>query len=621
MSQSLTETLTHEISQAIINFHFIRPLWIVALMPLAILIFLLWNSKEGQGLWYKVIPPHLLPYLLSGKNHQSNRLPVILISITWALSVIALSGPVWRQLPQAVEQRVDVQIILLDLSQSMNAIDLPPNRITRAKYKLSDILSHRDEGVTSLIVYAGDAHVVIPLTDDIKTIDAIIPTLDPNIMPVPGSNPSAAVEAAVAMLERGGHDEAEIILLTDGIKEIDVNRITTLISNRKVSLSVLGIGTKDGAPIPLSAGYYLKDESGAIVIPKLNRDALLNMAKELGGRYTEISADDSDIDYLLNKTLLLSETKKTTRQFDVWQEDGYWIIVFILPLAALAFRRGWLSCMLLTFLFAVPKPSQAGLWDDLWKTRDQQGYEAMKDNQNIKAADLFRSQSWKASAQYKSGQYDEAQNSFLYLANANREKTNLENTNPENKNPENKNNTNDDLTNDNPINKAPTNNQSFATEARLSVSDSYYNRGNSLAQMGRYNSAVEAYQQAIKLDPQNLDAQFNKALLEKLLEKEDNKQERPTPQNRKNNQHSQKPNTDTAENEAGKNKSDQSTHQKKETQLAEKTKPQRLTAKDQEALSQWLRRVDEDPGGLLRRKFALQAKTQELENISLGDSW
>ena len=602
LNLSLIETPTHELTQAIIHFHFIRPLWLLALLPYALLIFLLWNSKESQGNWHKVIPHHLLPHLLAEKDYQPNKLPLFIISGAWLLAIVALSGPTWRQLPQALEQSNDAQIIVLDLSQSMNALDLPPNRITRAKHKLSDILSHRNGGSTSLIVYAGDAHVVIPLTDDIKTIDAIIPTLDPAIMPIPGSNPRAAIAKAIAMLERGKHQKATIIMLTDGIDETDAKIIPDMINKNKITLSILGIGTEQGAPIPLAGGYYLKDNLGAIVIPKLNRDSLKKLARDLGGRYSEVSADDSDINHLLHPTAQLDTTKTSTRQFDIWQEDGFWLIVFILPLASLAFRRGWLSCLLLTVLISHPKLSQAGVWEDLWKTKDQQGFIAMEDNRSVQASELFHSQSWKASALYKAGEFNDSEK--LY--------------------------------------KALLDNQDSAEKVGLSLSDIHYNIGNSLAQTGQYRKAIDAYEQALKLALSNTDILFNKTLVEKALQLKS-----PSPENNrksdsntdKNNEPMQSPpsnNQKTASNKKEKSKPNNSPnnqHKKldapppilqapsssQQTSQLQRANP--LSPQEQKSLNQWLKQINEDPGGLLRRKFALQSQDSGLENESVGDPW
>jgi len=603
------------ITQAIINFHFVRPLWFLALIPLIVIACLLWYGKGDQGRWQKVIPNHLLPFLLVGKNVQQAKQPIILISLTWILSVIALSGPAWRQLPQPVEMRIDAQVILLDLSQSMNAKDITPNRLSRAKYKLSDLMAKREEGVTGLVVYAGNAHVVIPLTADAKTIDSLIPSLDPNIMPTLGSNPIAALEQALGMLERGKHSSAKIILLTDGIKDTQAKEMVALVTNSQITLSILGIGTEDGGPIPLANGSYMRDKSGAIVITKLNRKPLQKMAQQLGGNYAEITADNSDINALLatnilpnSEDFLNEKTKETTRQFDAWEEDGFWLIALILPLASLAFRRGWLGCILAGFLISVPTPSKAGVWEDLWQTRDQQGRSAMNRNQAPEAADLFRSSTWKAVAQYKSGQYHKAEKGFL----------------------ENKKNSD---------NEKRIDNEGSLEKTGLSLSNMHYNRGNSLAHLGKYEDAIEEYKQSLELDQNNVDAKFNMTLVNGIIQKEDDSGLEPgdengdgpldkkfkdpdssesTPEDQAPTEsaQNQNPGSDPAQQEPGQQEQDPSQNKKK-TQLVN----EELTPKELQDLEQWLRQVDEDPGGLMRRKFALQAKELELEDAPTGERW
>jgi len=638
--------------QAIIDFHFVRPLWFIALLPLIALLLLLWRTNTEQGHWQKVIASNLLPYLLVGKDTKPTRLPIILLAVTWSLAVIALSGPVWRQLPQTIEKRVDVQILILDLSQSMNATDTAPSRIARAKHKLSDILNRRHEGLTSLIVFAGSSHVVIPLTDDIKTIAAIIPSLNPGIMPLQGSNPVAAIESAEAMLERGGYTKAEIIMMTDGLKESDIEKMIDALGDKEITLSILGIGTTQGSPIPTPNGSFLKDRSGAIVIPKLNHELLQKAANQLGGRYAEITPDDSDIDFLASSSLKLNnKTEQSTRRFDIWQEDGYWLIALILPFASLAFRRGWLNCILLSLSIGATLPSksaQAGIWEDLWQTRDQQGAKALQNNQIKDASNLFNSPGWKATAQYKSGQFDKAAEGF-----SNSKSSHI---NPAELNP-----------------------------AELSPADNHYNRANSLANMGKYEEAISAYNKALELQPKHEDAQFNRKLLEDLqqqenqsggdadkqqddAEKNQDKQDQNQNQNDQNQNNPSRQQSQDEQNQSEQNQSqkgnpkqDKQNHdsekqqsqqseksdQEKSEELAKQEKksdhskqdestpekpgrqepapkeltPEELTPEEQQALQQWLKQIEDDPGGLLRNKFYLQARELEMEDAQEPEPW
>ena len=166
------------------DFHFLRPLWLLALIPAFIFIIAMWRVNSNITAWDKAIDKSLLPFLLDRSKNAAQRTPLLILFFAWVLSTIAISGPVWEQLPQPVQKREDALVIIMDLSLSMFAPDHNPSRIDLAKRKLRDILSLREEGQTALVVYAGDAHTVTPLTDDVVTIDALVPSLSPNIMPL-----------------------------------------------------------------------------------------------------------------------------------------------------------------------------------------------------------------------------------------------------------------------------------------------------------------------------------------------------------------------------------------------------------------------------------------------------
>ncbi|MDH5298405.1 MAG: VWA domain-containing protein, partial [Desulfobulbaceae bacterium] len=185
----------------ITNFHFLRPLWLLAVLPGAGLFYALWRRHGQGGQWQKVIDAALLPFLM-GRDLADNRShrPLTALLAAWLLASVSLAGPTWEKLPQPVHKKQDALVLIQDLSLSLYAQDLAPDRLTRARHKLMDILAARTEGTTALIVYAGDAHVVCPLTDDTRTIAAMLPALSPELMPRYGSNIEEAVELALQLL-------------------------------------------------------------------------------------------------------------------------------------------------------------------------------------------------------------------------------------------------------------------------------------------------------------------------------------------------------------------------------------------------------------------------------------
>lgn len=461
------------------NLHFIRIEWFYAFIPLILFLFFSYNKISTNKNWHTVIDEQLLPFVLNSSNNKRRRYPLLLIFIAASLCITALAGPVYKKLPQPVYREQSSLVVLLDLSQSMNASDVKPSRLARAKLELLDILKTRKTGQTAFIVYAADAFVVTPLTDDNATIANLIPSLETSMMPAQGSNLSIALTKAYSLLTQSGIINGNILVITDGIHQRDEAAIEKIASQGH-RLSIFGIGTNEGSPIPLSDGGFLQDRNGAIVIPKLRPNALQKYALKGGGLYTGVRADDSDVTRL-TRLFQSSEVRQQTDNqgvnADVWQEDGFWLLLPLLFFAALWARKGWLAIVLI-FILPLPQPAQAepAFIDTghLWSTPDQKAMKAFESGDNTRAAQNFTQPEWKASAYYRDGNYEAAAKILEQIDN----------------------------------------------------SDGYYNRANALAKLGNYEEALQAYDKAIELDPTNKDAKYNRDQVKKAIEKkasEDNK--------------------------------------------------------------------------------------------------
>lgn len=467
------------------NFHFLRPEWFIALLPLFLLLYWLVRQQLRSRSWQAVCDPELLPHLLLGRSVRRANWPFWLLSVGLLLAVLALAGPVWKRQPQPLFRQQSALVILFDLSRSMEVADLRPSRFLRGRLKIADLLQQRKEGQTALIVFAADAFTVTPLTEDRHTIEALLNSLDPELMPVQGSNLARAMQRGEKILQQAGLKQGRLLLVTDEDRPEKYLDAARQLKKAGFELSILGVGTPAGAPIPLPGGGFFKDRHGNLVLPKLNSSGLKQLAIAGGGQYRRLSVDDSDLHHLLAglDDHRLDQAGKTAAAVgDRWREEGVWLLWPLLLLAALAFRRGWL--LVLPLLLLVPSPAAAFSWSQLWQTPNQQAEQAFIEKDYPAAAQQFQDPRWKASALYRSGD--------------------------------------------------------FAGAAKLLKSpqsaDDWYNQGNALAKSGDLAAALKAYQQALKLKPGGTDTEFNKNLVEKALQQQKQKQNKKQKQKQKQNQ-------------------------------------------------------------------------------------
>jgi Ca-activated chloride channel homolog len=596
------------------EFHFIRPYCLLALLPYAVLLVMLVRSKLSHGNWTAVCDEALLPYLLQDKTAAQSRWPLATGAIAALFAIVALAGPTWERLPTPVFRNDSALVIVLDLSRSMDAADIKPSRLEKAIFKIKDLLKQRKDGQTALITYADDAFTVTPLTNDTETIYSLLSALTPEIMPNDGNNIARALEKAQELFKQAGLQKGQILLITDG------GNLEEALAKAKsldtYQLLVLGAGTPDGAPITLKDGGFLKDEQGSIVVDKLDVKGLEKLAQAGNGAYQSLTADDADIKALLSTAASQSHEKGEKNEnllLDQWRDTGPWLLLLVLPLAALSFRKGLLGVAFL-LLLPFPKNSYAldvdKAWQDLWKTKDQQAQEAYNNGQFDKAAELFENPDWQAAAQYNSDQTIKGE----------------------------------------------------MKDAKTAVGD--YNQGNVYAVRQEYEKAIGAYAKALNKSPDKQlkeDIEYNKKLVEEALQKQqqekkqnqqnkDNKQDSQDKKNQEQNKDGEK----SDKSEQGKNQenkdeqketdqkpeqkpeqSQESTEQQAKKEEAEKqeqenqpeaAKPEQtdpkkddkkpnaasaepldaMTNEEKQANEQWLKRIPDDPAGLLRRKFKYQ---------------
>ena len=476
------------------EFHLLRPWWLLALVPALLLFWYGRHKHKTQTGWHHVLPDHLAHLLIDSQpSRQSTRLWHGLL-LAWLLAILALSGPTWQKLPQPLFEVNSGKVVVLDMSLSMYATDMAPNRLTRARFKTVDLLRQLPEGETGLVAFAGDGFIISPLTTDINNLLNLLPALSPEIMPAYGSEAQYGIEKAIELLEKAGYQQGDIFLITDGVNAKQQMEIQDLLGNRDYRLSVLAVGSDKPAPIKLPNGQLLKDNNGNIVLPKVDRQVLSQLADQHGGIYRDLSADDSDIRALSNQVPLDRQGQQSTDQYgDAWHEAGPWLLLLMLPFASLAFRRGLLAVTAaLLISTGIPQPAMAAEqapptgteatpdwredlrqgWNSLWRTGDQRGAEHFANQDFEQAAGTFKDSQWQGAAHYRNGDYQKALEAYQQQDDAR----------------------------------------------------GLYNQGNALAQLGRYDDAIEQYREALTQQPGLEDAQKNIELLEKLKQQPEQQQ-------------------------------------------------------------------------------------------------
>ena len=568
-------------------FHFIRPWALLLIIPAAVLYWLYKKHGSSEQGWAAIIDPHLLNWIMprSDKSKGLKHLPVMLL-VFWIIASIALAGPTWKKTPQPVFSSKATQVVLLDLSLSMDSDDIKPSRLERAKFKIKDYLKLHHEGLTGLVVYAGDGFILSPLTSDKDTIENLLGAVSTKIMPILGSRPETGFEHAINLLDNTGLAQGKILWFTDGADQESLDRITDLLDGTPYQLNILAIGTEDGAPIKLSDEEgFLKDRNGNIVIPQLDYSNMVRFAETVNAVLTPVTVDNQDVELMAEASSIPTEAADKYNKFaDDWFDLGYWLIILLLPIVLLSFKhRSLLGCLCIMMFagFATPnvhaaQPNESviendateiGIIEELFLNKDQQGKKLL-DNDNATAAyNTFEDSRWKSLSAYRMGSYKAAESL---------------------------------------LDKIP--------EDSL-VADDYYNKANALALNGQYEEAISAYDQALQMEPSHEDAQYNKKIIEDLKQQQDQQQQQDQNQNGESEQQqdqqqqSQQENQQDSQQDSKEESSEQQNQQQQEEQQpqTQQSKQQledqfKEEEKDQE-MEQWLKRISDDPGGLLRRKM------------------
>lgn len=441
------------------NFTFLHPYWFFALIPLGLILPWLKGKAHHSGL----IAPHLAKHLGLERGKVKNT-PFVILALGWLLSVLALAGPSWEKNTLPAYSLSGARVLVMDMSTSMYATDIAPNRLTQARFKALDMLPGWKEGSTGLVAYAADGYVVSPLTEDSSTLKNLIPNLSPEIMPIQGSNAAAGVQEAISLLKQAGHQAGDIIIITDGMTEQESDQTMALVKDQDYRLSILAIGTQQGAPIKQPDGTLLSNSNGNPVIARVEVDTLLPLVKSTGGNLQLSQANNRDVDTIVALTAKPQEQANLdkTKELEESVNNGFWLLLPLALFALLGFRRG----VVIAAMFVLMPIDNANA--SPWVNSNLRGYQLYEQGNFAEAAKNFNSPAWKGIAEYKSGDYEKA----------------------------------------------------IETLKPLTDQRSRYNLANAYAQTGKLEESEAIYESILKDDPNDADAKKNLKIVKEAQEKQ-----------------------------------------------------------------------------------------------------
>ncbi len=311
------------------NLHLLRPEWLWAFAPLTVIVILLIRQGSATARWGKVIAPHLLEHLVVRPKRGWAIRPVHLLLVVGMLSTLAMAGPTWQREPSPFTEDTAPMVIALELTPRMLVSDVQPSRLERAKHKIRDIARARAGSRTALIVYAGSAHTVAPLTDDPAAIEAFVMDLEPGLMPVEGHDPSAALRRATQLLDGDG-TPGTVVYVTAGLPELVLPALEEFATGRRDQLQVLAVATEAGGLQP--GGEF----------SALDRAALDAAASRSGAVVTLFTVDDSDVERIVRRSQSHLESVQQDEPEGRWRDEGWYLVWPVAAIVLLWFRRGWL---------------------------------------------------------------------------------------------------------------------------------------------------------------------------------------------------------------------------------------------------------------------------------------
>ncbi len=563
------------------EFHFIRPLWLLAMLPLIAIACFIWRGYRQQSGWQRIIPRHLQTAVLPNRQQPSVPWPQWLCLAALTLSIFALAGPTWERKPQPAYPLKSGHMVVLDMSLSMFSTDIQPNRLTQLQFKATDLVREHLDGDIGLIAYAGDAYTISPLTNDGNNLVHLIRALTPEIMPERGSNPLNALNLADQRLRDAGYPQGDIYWFTDGIEIYDQQPIVQFLKKTAHRLHILAVATEAGAPIKMPSGTLYRDASGQIIVPTIDYSSLRYLAEQSAGQFSVIRDDQLDLEQLTSSAIHHQSGIATESGIgDQWIDRGPWLLVVILVLVLPLARRGAIPLLsvvvVVTGLSSNQVHAQALPWSEqLWQTPYQQADQAIKDGRFEQAAAMSNDPWQRGTAHYRAGNFEQALHEF----------------------------------------------------SQLDQPEAMYNQGNALLQLQRYDEAIAAYENALANGADWPGVEENLALAEQMKEQQQQQESGPGESQANgdepgdNNEPKPGDGNDSMEqilkpDDSGEFAAPAEDGDQQSPMEAMLTSPP-LTEEEMH-MQQWLNKVPDDPAILLRNKMRLEAQKRRRNAMPRG---
>jgi Ca-activated chloride channel family protein len=449
---------------ALEQFHFLRPLWLLALPLLSWIWWLVRRRSMSGGRLNTLIAPHLLDALTVNRNARHWFRPIDGLAMALIAASLAAAGPTWSKQASPWFSETATLVIALEVSDSMRSNDLQPTRLERARFKILDLIARRTGARTALIAYAGSAHLVMPPTQDAEVIKLFLESLDPAVMPNPGASAAAVLPLALKMLSQEAN-AGTLLFVCDGFDAAEIPELTAFASRVGApALAALILGTEEGGVALLPDGSPVIGPDGSRLDTRLDTSVLRRVSSEAGVAIVRArSIGDSDLAQLMRR--IESNLQQADDPQARWKDQSWLLLWPAAFLVLLWFRRGWTMQWVWVGLLGgailfTPGESRADGWIDWFLTPDQQGRMTYEDLQFSAAADLFEDPMWQGIAAYSAGRYEDAAAAF----------------------------------------------------ARVPTAEGFFNRGNALMKSGEYATAITAFEQAVAEAPDWSQARDNLAL-------------------------------------------------------------------------------------------------------------